>query len=30
MTFNGFGFGWIKHLGNRLNNYLPNEFRILR
>ena len=30
MTFNGFGFGWIKHLGNRLNNYLPNEFRILK
>ena len=23
MTFNGFGIGWIKHLGNRLNNYLP-------
>lgn len=30
MTFNGFGIGWIKHLGNRLNNYLPNEFRILK
>ena len=30
MTFNGFGFGWIKHLGNRLNNYLPNEVRILK
>ena len=30
MTFNGFGFGWIKHLGNRLNNYLPNECRILK
>lgn len=30
MTFKGFGIGWIKHLGNRLNNYLPNEFRILK
>ncbi len=30
LTFNGFGIGWIKHLGNRLNNYLPNEFRILK
>lgn len=30
MTFQGFGLGWIKHLGNRVNNYLPNEFRILR
>ncbi len=25
----GFGLGWIKHLGNRINNYLPNEFKIL-
>ncbi len=30
MTYQGFGLGWIKHLGNRINNYLPNEFRILR
>lgn len=30
MTYNGFGLGWIKHLGNRINNYLPNEFRILK
>lgn len=30
MTFKGFGLGWIKHLGNRINNYLPNEFRILK
>ncbi len=30
MTYQGFGLGWIKHLGNRLNNYLPNEFRILK
>ncbi|MBC7695460.1 MAG: RNA methyltransferase [Burkholderiales bacterium] len=30
MSYNGFGLGWIKHLSNRLNNYLPNEFRILK
>ncbi len=30
MCYNGFGVGWIKHLGNRLNNYLPNEVRILK
>jgi len=30
MVFKGFGIGWIKHLGNRLNNYLPNEIRILK
>ncbi len=30
MTFDGYGLGWIKNLGNRLNNYLPNEFRILK
>jgi 16S rRNA C967 or C1407 C5-methylase (RsmB/RsmF family)/NOL1/NOP2/fmu family ribosome biogenesis protein len=30
MTYQGFGIGWIKHLGNRINNYLPNEFRILK
>jgi len=30
ITFNSFGIGWIKHLGNRINNYLPNEFRILK
>lgn len=30
MTYQNFGIGWIKHLGNRLNNYLPNEFRILK
>ncbi len=27
---NNFGLGWIKQLGNRFNNYLPNEFRILK
>lgn len=30
MSYQGFGIGWIKNLGNRLNNYLPNEFRILK
>jgi 16S rRNA C967 or C1407 C5-methylase (RsmB/RsmF family)/NOL1/NOP2/fmu family ribosome biogenesis protein len=30
MSFHNFGIGWIKHLGNRLNNYLPNEYRILK
>jgi 16S rRNA C967 or C1407 C5-methylase (RsmB/RsmF family)/NOL1/NOP2/fmu family ribosome biogenesis protein len=30
LSYQGFGIGWIKHLGNRLNNYLPNEFRILK
>lgn len=30
MTFQGFGLGWVKHLGNRINNYLPNEYRILK
>lgn len=30
MTYQGFGLGWIKHLGNRINNYLANEFRILK
>ena len=30
MSYKGFGIGWIKNLGNRINNYLPNEFRILK
>ena len=30
MTFNDFGLGWVKNLGNRINNYLPNEYRILK
>lgn len=29
LTYHGFGLGWVKNLGNRLNNYLPNEFKIL-
>lgn len=30
ICYKGFGMGWIKNLGNRINNYLPNEFRILK
>lgn len=30
LSYKGFGLGWIKNLGNRINNYLPNEFRILK
>lgn len=30
ICYQGFGMGWIKNLGNRLNNYLPNEIRILK
>lgn len=30
ITFQGLGIGWAKLLGNRVNNYLPNELRILR
>lgn len=30
ITFNNLGLGWIKQLGNRFNNYLPNEFRIIK
>lgn len=30
IAYQGFGLGWIKHLGNRINNYLPGEFRILK
>ncbi|MBK9734929.1 MAG: hypothetical protein IPO92_08170 [Saprospiraceae bacterium] len=29
MTYKGNGLGWIKNLGNRINNYLPNENKIL-
>lgn len=30
LAYKSFGIGWIKHLGNRINNYLPNEYRILK
>lgn len=28
ITFQGINLGWVKNLGNRINNYLPNEFKI--
>ena len=28
-TYQGLGIGWLKNLGNRINNYLPAEYRIL-
>lgn len=28
-TYQGLGIGWLKNLGNRINNYLPSEYRIL-
>lgn len=28
VTYNGLGLGWIKALGNRVNNYLPKHWRI--
>ncbi|GAB4251928.1 MAG: rRNA cytosine-C5-methyltransferase [Saprospiraceae bacterium] len=28
VTHKGLGLGWVKNLQNRVNNYLPNEFRI--
>jgi NOL1/NOP2/fmu family ribosome biogenesis protein len=28
MGYNGMGLGWVKSLGNRINNYYPKEWRI--
>jgi len=28
MRYEGLGLGWVKNLGNRVNNYLPKEWRI--
>jgi 16S rRNA C967 or C1407 C5-methylase (RsmB/RsmF family)/NOL1/NOP2/fmu family ribosome biogenesis protein len=28
MRYSGLGLGWIKSLGNRINNYLPKQWRI--
>lgn len=28
VQYNGLGLGWVKNLGNRVNNYLPKEWRI--
>lgn len=30
VTYKGFGLGWAKNLGNRLNNYYPADWRILK
>lgn len=29
-TYKGFHLGWMKMLGNRINNYYPKEYRILK
>lgn len=28
--YNGFNLGWMKMLGNRINNYYPKEWRVLK
>ena len=28
IQYKGLGLGWVKNLGSRFNNYLPNEWRI--
>jgi NOL1/NOP2/fmu family ribosome biogenesis protein len=28
ITYQGLGLGWAKVIGNRVNNYLPKEWRI--
>ncbi len=28
VRYNGLGLGWVKALGNRMNNYLPKQWRI--
>jgi 16S rRNA C967 or C1407 C5-methylase (RsmB/RsmF family)/NOL1/NOP2/fmu family ribosome biogenesis protein len=30
LTYKNFGIGWMKNLGNRVNNYYPAEWRILK
>jgi 16S rRNA C967 or C1407 C5-methylase (RsmB/RsmF family)/NOL1/NOP2/fmu family ribosome biogenesis protein len=30
LTYNGIGLGWVKNLGNRLNNYYPTNYRLLK
>jgi 16S rRNA C967 or C1407 C5-methylase (RsmB/RsmF family)/NOL1/NOP2/fmu family ribosome biogenesis protein len=30
VNFNGYSLGWAKNIGNRINNYLPKEWRILK
>jgi len=29
LSYEGHGLGWLKKLDNRINNYLPNEFKIV-
>jgi len=29
VEYNGINLGWIKNLGNRVNNYYPKDWRIL-
>jgi 16S rRNA C967 or C1407 C5-methylase (RsmB/RsmF family)/NOL1/NOP2/fmu family ribosome biogenesis protein len=29
IRYKGHGIGWVKNIGNRVNNYLPKEWRIL-
>ena len=28
ITYKGIGLGWVKEVGNRVNNYYPKEWRI--
>ena len=28
ITYKGIGLGWVKNMGNRVNNYYPKEYRI--
>ena len=30
VKFDGFALGWVKVLGNRINNYLPAAYRVLK
>jgi len=30
LTYKNFGLGWMKNLGNRINNYYPADWRILK
>ena len=30
MVYKGYNLGWVKVLTNRINNYYPQSFRILK
>jgi NOL1/NOP2/fmu family ribosome biogenesis protein len=30
VRYKGLGIGWLKNLGNRINNYLPNDLRVIK